>query len=171
VQQLKREGKEVPPGCAIDAQGNPTTDPSKVAAILPMAQHKGFGLALVIELLSALTGGSTPTIRGLFNQTHQPDEKLGTTAYFQVIHPEALNCGNFACKRSQAENVKAVLENIRCKGNENTIFPGEFEHRAAVASEKNGGLLFSEAEMKALAEIAEEAGVKFDPSSARKVEV
>ena len=57
------KGVPVPDGCLIDAQGNPTNDPaafySEPGAILPIAQHKGSGLSMIIEMLAgALTGSS-----------------------------------------------------------------------------------------------------------------
>ncbi len=56
-----REGKRVPPGWGLDASGQPTDDPAAILSsglILPMGQHKGAGLALMLELLTgALSGG------------------------------------------------------------------------------------------------------------------
>ena len=44
VQVMKREGKQLPPGGAVDAEGKETTDPNKAVALLPFGQHKGYGL-------------------------------------------------------------------------------------------------------------------------------
>lgn len=54
-----REGKPIPPGWALDRDGNPTTDPKAglEGIMLPAGGVKGAMLALVIELLCcALTG-------------------------------------------------------------------------------------------------------------------
>ena len=57
-------GENVPDGCIIDAEGNPTNDPKDFycdppGALIPIAGHKGHGLLLFTELLAgALTGGS-----------------------------------------------------------------------------------------------------------------
>jgi LDH2 family malate/lactate/ureidoglycolate dehydrogenase len=64
VLQAKREGSNLPPGCAVDETGKETTDPNKVRALLPFGAHKGYGLALIDELFAAYTGGSLPTVRG-----------------------------------------------------------------------------------------------------------
>src|SRR5512138_30237 len=64
VQALKREGKLLPPDAAVDAAGQPTTDPDKVAALLPFGGHKGYGMCLLNEIFGALIGGSLPTLRG-----------------------------------------------------------------------------------------------------------
>src|SRR5690606_9249828 len=40
VQQLKREGKTLPPMAAVDKDGNPTTNPADVTALLPFGAHK-----------------------------------------------------------------------------------------------------------------------------------
>ena len=41
VQQFKREGKQLPPGAAVDANGNETTDPNAAVSLLPFGRHKG----------------------------------------------------------------------------------------------------------------------------------
>jgi hydroxycarboxylate dehydrogenase B len=57
------KGVAVPENCLIDAQGRPTTDPrvfyaDMPGAILPIAGHKGYGLAVLCEALAgALAGG------------------------------------------------------------------------------------------------------------------
>lgn len=155
VQQFKREGKRLPEGAAVDANGNPTTDPRQVASLLPFGAHKGYGLCLINELVAALIGGSLPTIRGRKAET---GEKSSANFYFQVIHPEAMNGGLFAKGRTQKENIKAVLADILGHGNENCLLPGEIEARAARQTEAAGGLLFTEAEIESFGEIARECG-------------
>ena len=163
VQQLKREGVPLPPNAAVDKDGNPTTDAGAAAALLPFGAHKGYGLSLINELVGGLIGGSLPTIRS--REVTDPDEKRTPCFYFQVIHPEALSAGAFAKGRNQAENVKAVIDDILGHGNENCLLPGQIEAGAAARSEKNEGLLFSTAELDAFDEIAEECGaVNWDRS-------
>lgn len=161
VQQLAREGKPLPPGAAVDAEGRPTTDPAAVAALLPFGAHKGYGLSLIDELYAAFTGGSLPTLRGRSDRGPR-DEKHSATFWFQCIRPEALDCGGFAAGRDQRANVAAVLADILGHGNEGCLLPGQIEAEAAKRSDELGGLVFSPAEIDAFAQIAEEAGVAFD---------
>jgi len=160
VQQLAREGKSLPGGAAVDADGRPTTDPLAAVALNPFGEHKGYGLALINEVVAALVGASLPTIRC---RARVPGEKQGCVFFFQVIHPEALSSGLFAGGRSQAANVKAVLDDIRGHGNDRCLLPGELEARAARRCEAAGGLLFSTAEVEALDAIAMQAGVAVVP--------
>jgi hydroxycarboxylate dehydrogenase B len=57
------KGVPAPPGYLIDADGRPTTNPAVVfpplpmGALLPFGEHKGAGLAFVVEALSAGLGG------------------------------------------------------------------------------------------------------------------
>ena len=90
-----REQREIPPGWAIDAEGHPTTD-AKAAlagAMLPMAGHKGIGLAMMVQCLAgslsgalpaAVTGstpGSAPSSVGAFLLVANPDLVAGRAAY------------------------------------------------------------------------------------------
>lgn len=55
-----KQGTTIPLGWAVDADGQPTDDPRRAweGSLLPTGGHKGFGLALVLEVLAGvLTGG------------------------------------------------------------------------------------------------------------------
>jgi uncharacterized oxidoreductase len=57
------EGRTVKEGTLIDAAGRPTTDPAvlfrePLGAVLPFGDHKGYGLAMMCELLGGALAGS-----------------------------------------------------------------------------------------------------------------
>ncbi len=167
VQQLKREGKPLPPGSAVDKAGRETTDPNAVVALLPFGQHKGYGLSLINELVAAYIGGSLPTLRSRPEQA-PPDAKTTPSFFFQCIRPEAMNCG----LKDVAGNVKAVLDDILGHGNRDTgrcLLPGEIEHRAAQRSAAVEGLIFSEAEIAEFQALALRSGAPFDAAALRRL--
>ncbi len=156
VQQIKREGKRIPQKqAAVDQDGNFTDDPNKVAALTTFGNHKGYGLSLINEIMAGYIGGSTPTLR---SRWADDGDKHTCAFYFQVIHPDALNGNNFAGGRSQAENVKVVVDDILGHGNDKCLLPGQMEAAFAKRTEAAGGLLFSEAEIGEFNEIATESG-------------
>ncbi len=62
------KGEAVAPGCLIDAEGLPTTDPavmqtSPLGALLTFAQHKGYAPATLCEVLGGALSGGKPPIR------------------------------------------------------------------------------------------------------------
>jgi uncharacterized oxidoreductase len=65
VRVALNKGETLPDGVLLDGAGRPTGDPAVMyseprGAILPFGLHKGYGLALLCELLAgALTGGGT----------------------------------------------------------------------------------------------------------------
>jgi LDH2 family malate/lactate/ureidoglycolate dehydrogenase len=170
VQQFAREGKSLPPGSAVDAEGRETTDPNKVAALITFGAHKGYGLALIDELYGAFIGGSLPTLRSRWNQG-APDEKHTPCFYFQCVKADALDCGDFAAKRNQSQNVKAVIADILGHGNEKCMLPGQPEAQAAAQSRKQGGLLFSAAEIDEFMAIAKEGDKTLDRAGLKQVTV
>ncbi|WP_256199377.1 hypothetical protein [Verrucomicrobium spinosum] len=128
--------------------------------------------------MGALIGGSLPTIRGggghpdFKDKPLEAGEKRTSSFYFQVIHPDAIGSGLFAKGRNQSQNVKAVLQDILGHGNEKCMLPGQPEADNARHTAKAGGLLFTDAEVEALNEIAEECGLpKFDVAALPSYEV
>jgi hydroxycarboxylate dehydrogenase B len=95
---------KVPMGSLIDAQGNPSDDPGvmfpgpgkedSLGALVTFAEHKGYALAMVCELLgAALTGGETtqpdnyPKQFGIWNNMFTlvlDPKKLGTQTRFET---------------------------------------------------------------------------------------
>jgi LDH2 family malate/lactate/ureidoglycolate dehydrogenase len=158
VQALKREGKMLPPGAAVDKDGNPTNDPNEVAALLPFGAHKGYAMCLINELYAGLIGGSLPTLRGR-PAVAPADEKTTTAFYFQVIHPDAISGGAFAKGRDQMANLAEVIKDVFGHGNEGCILPGQFEAEARKRSDEAGGLHFTAAELAEFNELATELGL------------
>ncbi len=85
------KGERVKPDTLLDADGEPTDDPAALfaepgGALLPFGEHKGYGMAVVCEILGgALAGGMTlherPASRAIINNmlTFIVDpERLGT---------------------------------------------------------------------------------------------
>lgn len=91
VMVAAREGKPIPPGWALDADGNPTTDAKKAleGMMLPAGGVKGAMLALVVELLCcALTGAHMGFEADTFFKDEGNRPKIGQA--FLVIDPGAL---------------------------------------------------------------------------------
>ncbi|HUI95369.1 MAG TPA: Ldh family oxidoreductase [Xanthobacteraceae bacterium] len=58
VLAARDKGEPVPVGWGLDADGHDTTDPRKIATLLPLGGPKGSGLSLMIECLTSLAVGS-----------------------------------------------------------------------------------------------------------------
>jgi LDH2 family malate/lactate/ureidoglycolate dehydrogenase len=54
IAQLRAAGTPLPPGAALTAEGEPTTDPALAEIPLPMGGAKGAGLSLMFELLTGV---------------------------------------------------------------------------------------------------------------------
>ena len=78
------KGEQVAPGCLIDDQGRPTQDPRyavvpPLGALLTFGAHKGYGLALMCELL----GGALAA--GMTQRDHDSSKKRVLNGMFSVI--------------------------------------------------------------------------------------
>ena len=97
VRVAHNKGEKLPPGLLLDDQGNPTLDPrfgviEPFGALTPFGLHKGYGLAVVCELLGgALSGGGTwhtadrskkRVLNGMLSIVIDP-RKLGTAEVFE----------------------------------------------------------------------------------------
>jgi ureidoglycolate dehydrogenase (NAD+) len=58
VMSARDAGRDVPLGWGLDAEGRDTTDPKKLATLLPLGGPKGSGLSFMIECLCSLTVGN-----------------------------------------------------------------------------------------------------------------
>jgi len=89
------KGVPIPEGWALDKNGNPTTDPKQVGALLPFGGPKGSGLALMFECLSSVMAGNPMLEPALLGKeigapsTGQEDRShRGTPELRSPAHPE-----------------------------------------------------------------------------------
>lgn len=57
VRNARAENHDIPGNVAYDIDGKPTQDPHSVASLRPMAEHKGYALAFMIDLLCGPLNG------------------------------------------------------------------------------------------------------------------
>lgn len=97
VMKHAREGKPIPVGWALDADGNPTTDPNVglKGSMAPSGGYKGVGVALLTEVMAAALTGATLGINASpFSGTAGGPPKTGQ--FFMAIDSEATSSGGFA---------------------------------------------------------------------------
>ena len=104
------KGEAIPLGWALDADGQPTTDPAKglQGSMLAFGGTKGAMLALVVELLvTSITGAQFGAEADSFFEAKGNKPKLGQV--FLAIDPAAL--GGSATYQSRVESlIQAMLE-------------------------------------------------------------
>jgi LDH2 family malate/lactate/ureidoglycolate dehydrogenase len=118
-------GQRIPADWALDADGNPTTDPAAAikGMLLPAAGPKGFGLAFVIDLLCGglCDGAVGAEVRPLYGDPSLP---YRCSHFFLAIHAGHFpNAGRFA-ERVQDEAAR-VSRSKRGPGVERVYAPGE----------------------------------------------
>ena len=123
VLNARMEGVELDPGVAVDDRGEPTTDPKRARAAIPLGGpiygYKGYGLAFMIDLLCGVMNGMTfgPHINSMYEDLDQP-RKIGHLLV-------AIDPGRFAGARTLESQVDAVVQDLRKHGD--ILFPGEPE--------------------------------------------
>jgi ureidoglycolate dehydrogenase (NAD+) len=125
---MKAQGKPIPDNWLTDKDGLPTSNANdwpNSGSMVPMAGHKGYGIAMLIEVLAgALTGA------GMISEAKswilQPTEvsRLGQAFI-------AINVGNLLPLESFRQRIDAVIADLRgapkAKGSERVYVPGEIE--------------------------------------------
>ena len=87
--EYKAQNKPLPEGWALDINGKPTTDPDEGMAglVLPMAGFKGYGIAMMIDILSGVISGASYLNRvGRFYSENNACMDVGFT--FIAIDPK-----------------------------------------------------------------------------------
>ncbi|MBU8545706.1 MULTISPECIES: Ldh family oxidoreductase [Roseomonadaceae] len=80
IRDLAASGDPLPEGWATDAEGRPTTDARAALAgfLLPVGGHKGYGLAVMVDLLAGLLSGAAYLTRvKAWDKTPEVAQDLG----------------------------------------------------------------------------------------------
>lgn len=96
ITMAKAAGESIPEGWAVDADGQPTTDPEAAlgGSMLSAGGYKGFGIGLMVELLaSALTGSNRSVDVPPLKTPEGAPHNLGQ--FYIVIDPSAYSDAGF----------------------------------------------------------------------------
>ncbi len=126
VLRAKQNGERVPDTWISDKNGNPTTDPSKYpeeGALLPMGGHKGFGIAMFIEMLTSVLLGCPPSTNDAVSSWCFDLEDPNRVCHTLIAIDPAFMGGSFA------ERAEGFLTELRAApkavGSDGVTIPGE----------------------------------------------
>lgn len=123
-------------GWAADISGRPSIDPNKVSALLPMGIYKGYGLALMIEILCSLLTGMAfgPHIKRMY-PLNKEKRYLG---HFFV----AIDIAKFESIRIFKRRLKKLMNELRAypvlQGIDKVRVAGDPEKEIYAIRSKNG---------------------------------
>ena len=131
-------GRPIPDTWATDPSGTPTTDPDEavLGMLLPAAGHKGFGLALMIDVLTGVLsgGGWGDQVRPLYREPDRPND---CAHLFLAIDPELMG-GVEDFKRRSSGLAARVRGSATAPGVNRLYLPGEIEAERAAQQRRNG---------------------------------
>ncbi|SBV99854.1 putative oxidoreductase [uncultured delta proteobacterium] len=126
----EKNGQKIPYGWALDKNGQPTDDPragfSDGGLLLPIGGHKGYGMAVMVDILAGVLAGSAfgTEVQGLAD--FASTKPLGTGHCMVALNVEAI-LGIRAFK----DRMDALIEEIKsvplAEGVERVYVPGEIE--------------------------------------------
>ena len=148
----------IPLGWAINAAGEPTTDPQQAidGIILPMAEHKGYAIAAMVDVLSGVLTGS-----GFLSNVHSPykiAEKSNCGHLMIALNIETFQpLAQFNARMEEfTDEIKAVPA---AKGFDEVLYPGEIEANNDKRNRRDG-IRFPDDTLADLKRIAGETGLQ-----------
>ena len=134
----QKKGQAIPEGWALDPAGEPTTDASQalLGTVLTMAGHKGYALALMIEVFSSVLSGAAigSEIGSMYKNM---DRKQDVGHFFCLLNIAAfLDVKDF--KQRMDETIDKLKAGKRRPGVEEILIPGERSSRKAAENEAAG---------------------------------
>ena len=155
----RKQGRRIPKGWAITAAGVPTTDPAAAidGIILPMAGHKGYAIAVVMDMLSGVLSGSAfgKAVHGPY-QSQQRSGAGHLMIALDIAAMQPLAEFNARMERYIAE-LKAVP---LAPGFDEIFYPGEIEARNDLGNRAQGLLLPADT-LTDLRNLADQLGLPF----------
>lgn len=137
IRRAQQLNEKIPSGWALDKTGTPTTDPADAlkGTLLPIAGHKGYGLALFVDLMCGLLSGSKYG-PGLLT-FHKPAGPTGVGAMIMAIDVDRF-MPVVQFETLVNEYAEAIRRSQKAVGVERIFLPGEIEADKENESQLNG---------------------------------
>lgn len=156
----QKKGESIPSDWALSEDGEPTTDAAEALAgtMRPMAEHKGYALALMVEILSGVLSGSAigPSVGSMYNDMNR---KQNVGHFFCLLDISA-----FMDLDTFKQRIDSTIDEIKTCGKrpgiENIFIPGERSHEKAQKNQ-NQGIIIEKATRKELLQLCEELDIEY----------
>jgi ureidoglycolate dehydrogenase (NAD+) len=128
----------IPDTWAVDAEGRPTTDSRAVNALMPIAGAKGYGLMMMVDILSGILSG-VPYGQHVSSMYHELSEGRELGQVHIVLDP-----GRFVSVDEFRGNLSSCLDELAAarpgEGHEKVYYPGERSLLRKAAYDAAGGI-------------------------------
>lgn len=159
IRKAAREGRMIPEGWGLDAEGRNTTDPAAVMAggvLLPIGGPKGAGLSMMLDILcGVLTGARYGGEVG--DQYKRFDRPQGVGHFILVMRPDLFLPADEIAAR-MGDLVTRVKANPKAAGGDDIFMPGEIEARREAARLAHG-IPYACADLAPLVDLARAGGI------------
>ena len=126
IRRAARLKERIPLGWALDADGSPTEEPEAAiqGTLVPVGEHKGYGMAFFIDLICGLLSGSS--FAKAVRTFHQPQGPTGVGVMTMAIDiARFMPLDKFAALI--AEHVRTIRDSAKAEGQNRIYLPGEIE--------------------------------------------
>lgn len=134
----KKNNQNIPLGWALTLDGKPTTDPDEAlkGIVLPVGGPKGYGIAFLVEVLSAIFTGAAfgPQIGDLYTELN----KVQNTGQFVMAMRADLFVELDEFKQRMDQMIREIRKNPLAEGFDRIYLPGEIELERTKEREVNG---------------------------------
>lgn len=131
------DGRDIPLGWAVDKNGDPTTKPEDAlqGAVIPFGGYKGSGLAIMVNILSALLNGAF--LQSKNDSINKGEHSNGVGFFFAAIDISKFQ-DIITFKDSVDLFVEDLKSSTRAKDTEEIYMPGELEYLRKEENLKSG---------------------------------
>ena len=154
----RERGESINPQWALDSEGKPTSNPNEARVLLPFGAHKGYGLALFVELLCSILTGSPygrhiPAMYGDLTVPRNLGHLFGT-----------LRADSFVGLDEFKTRAKDLADDMRetkpAPGFEEVLVPGDIEFRTQDKKDREG-IDLNDSMIEQLRKLGDKVGAPF----------
>jgi LDH2 family malate/lactate/ureidoglycolate dehydrogenase len=135
----RSKGESIPEGWALDKHGQPTTDPSAAlngGSLVPVGRYKGYGLALVMDVMAGLMTGSGFGL-GVGSLHHELTRGMNLGLLMGAMNVESFT--PLSSFRQLVDNyIQQMRSSTPAAGFERVYLPGELEFASRLRRAEEG---------------------------------